>query len=84
MTIYYVQNFTPQVGYIVTRLEQEDGFISTRNICCFGYSQPDAIRFCDDINAGKISPARIERLMDNYTDQPYKYCGKGILKKQKD
>lgn len=82
MAHYYIHN-NAGVGYIVAQLENEDNwFRSCRFVCNFGDRQTDAFEFRDDCNNGKIDERRINYLMDKYTDIPYKYMGKGILKKQ--
>lgn len=84
MARYYIIN-QPEVGYIVAQLETDSNwYMSNRYVRCFGDRQSDAMEFRDDCNEGKIDPKRIKLLMDNYTDQPYKYMGKGILRKLKD
>lgn len=70
------------VGYIVVQLDTEENwFLSTRNVCCFGWRQSDAMEFRDDCNSGKIEDGRIKYLMDKYTDEPYQYLGKGRIRK---
>lgn len=82
MVSYYVTNLT-QVGYIVAQLDKEEGwYIGCRYVCNFGNHSDDATAFCDDCNNGLIDIKRITQLMDNYTDTPYKYLGKGKLKTQ--
>ncbi len=84
MTSYYIIN-QEGIGYVVAELATEENWhLGNRYVCNFGYRQSDAMEFRNDCNDGKIEPRRIKYLMDNYTRQPYKYCGKGILKKQKE
>ncbi len=81
MTHYIINR--PGVGYIVAQLESADNwYLANRRVCNFGYRQSDAIEFRNDCNRGVIKGNRIRHLMDKYTDTPYKYMGKGILKKQ--
>lgn len=85
MIHYYIRNEV-DIGYIVARVATDEDFIegcySCGFICNFGYRQSDAMAFRDDCKEGRIDPKRIKFLMDKYTDTPYKYMGKGILKKQ--
>lgn len=82
MTRYYIHN-NAGVGYIVAQLEDESNwFRSCRFVCNFGDRQSDAFEFRDDCNNGVIPENRIKFLMDKYTDTPYKYMDRGILKKQ--
>lgn len=78
---FYIQNI-PGVGYIVTAMENDnDGYISTRYLRNFGERQSDAIEFRDDCRNGKIDYKRIKQLADTYTDTPYRYLGKGNVRK---
>lgn len=82
MAEYYINN-NAGVGYIVAQLDQDgNGYFSNRFIRNFGERQTDAIEFRNDCTSGKIDYKRIKSLCDTYTDQPYKYLGKGILRKQ--
>lgn len=84
MASYYIDQ-QPGIGYVVTQLDTanlDDGYLSNRYVRNFGDRQTDAIEFRDDCNNGKIDPRRIKLLMDTYTPQPYKYLGKGNLRKQ--
>lgn len=82
MAHFYINNNTG-VGYIVACMEENnDGYISCRFVRNFGSRQTDAIEFRNDCNDGKIDDRRIKLLMNTYTDQPYRYLGKGNLKKQ--
>ncbi len=80
---FYIQNI-PGVGYIVTAMENDnDGYISTRYLRNFGDRQSDAIEFRDDCRDGKIEYKRVKQLADTYTDTPYRYLGKGNVRKTK-
>lgn len=86
MISYYI-SLQPGVGYVVTQLDTdgiEHGCLSNRYIRNFGDRQSDAIEFRNDCSNGKIDERRIKLLMQTYTTQPYKYLGKGTLRKQKD
>lgn len=82
MIRFYI-NLIPGVGYVVTRLETDGGDYSNRYVRNFGDRQSDAMEFRDDCNNGKIDEIRIKLLMDTYTCLPYKYLGKGNLRKQR-
>lgn len=81
MTMRYYTLTLPGVGYIVAQLSEGDGYIGNRYVRCFGDRQSDAFEFRNDCNSGMIDYKRIEQLMNTYTDEPYEYQGKGILKK---
>lgn len=82
MTRFFISN--REIGYVVMRLEDDgEGWISTDSIRNFGDRQTDAIEFRDDCNDGMIDDKRLKLLIQTYTEQPYKYMGKGILRKQK-
>lgn len=82
MAEYYINN-NAGVGYIVAQLDTDGkGYFSSRFIRNFGDRQTDAIEFRNDCTNCKIDYKRIKYLCDTYTDQPYKYLGKGILRKQ--
>lgn len=84
MARFYIHNNTG-VGYVVACMEEEsDGYYSCRFVRNFGSRQSDAIEFRDDCNDGKVDYKRIKLLMDTYTEQPYRYMGKGIIRKQKE
>ena len=86
MVNYYI-DLQPGVGYVVTQLDTDgldNGFLSNRYVRNFGDRQSDAIEFRNDCNNGKIEERRIKLLMKTYTVQPYKYMGKGVLRKQKE
>lgn len=51
---------------------------------CIRCRQTDAIEFRDDCRNGKIEPKRINQLIQSYTDQPYKYLGKGNVRKNRE
>ncbi len=80
MAKYYINN-NPGVGYVVQQLEQDDWYIGSTSVCNFGDRQTDAIEFRDDCNNGVIDDRRIKLLIKTYTPQPYKYIGKGVLRK---
>ncbi len=80
---YYICQ-VPGVGYVVTQLERDDYIIGNAYVRNFGDRQTDAIEFRDDCNNGKISENRIKLLIKTYTPQPYKYLGKGNLRKNKE
>lgn len=84
MAEFYIANNTG-VGYVVRRLQSDgNGWYSCDSIRNFGYRQTDAIEFRNDCSNGKIEPKRIEQLIKTYTDQPYKYIGKGNVRKNKE
>lgn len=83
MAHYYI-NLNPGIGYVVTQLERDyDWLLGSTSVVNFGDRQSDAIEFRDDCNNGVIDERRIKLLMKTYTNQPYKYMGKGVIKTQK-
>lgn len=83
MAEYYIAN-NAGIGYVVKRLESDgNGWYSSDSIRNFGDRQTDAIEFRDDCRNGKIEPKRINELVRTYTDLPYKYLGKGNVRKQR-
>lgn len=84
MSKYYIR-IDPGVGYVVTQLEHDyDWFYGCTSVCNFGDRQSDAMEFRDDCNNGVIDERRIKLMMKTYTIQPYKYMGKGVLRKTKE
>ena len=84
MAHYYISNIEG-VGYVVTQMDTDGkGYYSCSFVRNFGDRQTDAIEFRDDCNNCKIDYTRIKLLVKTYTEQPYKYMGKGVLRKQKD
>lgn len=82
MARYYIHNNTG-VGYVVACMEENcEGYLSCRFVRNFGDRQTDAIEFRDDCNNGKIDERRLKLLKETYTEQPYKYMGKGIIRKK--
>lgn len=83
MAEYYIAN-NAGIGYVVKRLESDgNGWYSSDSIRNFGDRQTDAIEFRDDCRNGQIEPKRINELVRTYTDLPYKYLGKGNVRKQR-
>lgn len=83
MARYFISN--QEIGYVVMRMQSEgDGWYSTDCIRNFGDRQTDAIEFRDDCRNGKIEPKRIQMLINTYTEQPYKYVGRGNVRKDKE
>ena len=83
MAEYFISN--QEIGYVVMRLESDgNGWYSSDSIRNFGCRQTDAIEFRDDCRNGKIEPKRINQLIQSYTDQPYKYLGKGNVRKNRE
>ena len=82
MAEYFISS--QEIGYVVMRLESDgNGWYSSGSIRNFGDRQSDAIEFRDDCRNGKIEPKRINELVRTYTDSPYKYLGKGNVRKQR-
>ena len=86
MRKFYI-DLQPGVGYVVALLDTDgldNGFLSNSYVRNFGFRQSDAIEFRNDCNDGKIDDSRIKLLIKTYTQQPYKYLGKGNLRKTHD
>ncbi len=82
MAHYYISN-TAGLGYVVRCIRaREDGYMERFPVRCFGDRQSDAMEFRDDCNAGIIDDRRIRFLASTYTEHPYQYYGKGILRRQ--
>ena len=84
MAEYFIKSRTG-VGYVVAQLDSDgNGYFTNRDIRNFGDRQTDAIEFRDDCRNGKIDYGRIKKMCDTFSNQPYKYLGKGRLQKQKE
>lgn len=81
--IRYIKEVVHEVGYVVSELDDSRVRDRIRPICCFGWWQYCAIEFRNDCENGIITPNRIEMLIRHYTNQPYTYTERGVLRKQK-
>lgn len=80
MEHYYIHNGLER-GYIVVQLGCDgEGHYSRSLVCNFGNRQGDAIVFRDDCNNNNVDFRRIQQLIKNYTDTPYKYYNKRLRK----
>ncbi len=80
--IHFFKRYESGKGYIVMMMDN-DNVPSVAPVRCFGHRQTDAIEFCNDCNSGRIDESRIRLLVRTYSDVPYKYLGKGNLRKQR-
>ena len=70
------------VGYVVIKKDDDgDGWLSSSCLRNFGQHREEAQTFRNDCTKGKISKKRIEKLIDTYTDQPYRYISE-VLRKE--